>query len=105
MKQGLNHNFNLGSDVLDQPVHRLQHGVAEQRRRAGKVAVRQALSYGINRTHLIPDDGGPTSGPPLTHVLPAGINGSQDVPASYNPYPYNPTKAKQCWPRRVPRTG
>ena len=32
--------------------------------------------------------------PPLTHVLPDGINGSQDVPSGYNPYPYDPTKAK-----------
>ena len=28
-------------------------------------------------------------------MLPAGINGAQDVPSGYNPYPYNPTKAKQ----------
>ena len=60
-----------------------------------KVAVRQALSYGINRAPLLTDNGGPTQGVALTHVLPAGINGAQDVPAGYNPYPYNPTKAKQ----------
>src|SRR5439155_13992190 len=56
---------------------------------------RQALSYGINRAHLITDNGGPTQGTPLTHILPQGINGAQDVPAGYDPYPYNPTKAKQ----------
>ena len=60
-----------------------------------KVAVRQALSYGIDRSHLITDAGGPALSPPLTHVLPPGINGAQDVPAGYDPYPYNPAKAKQ----------
>jgi peptide/nickel transport system substrate-binding protein len=60
----------------------------------GKVAVRQALSYGINRAHLVQDDGGPQISPPLTHILPPGINGSQNVPAGYDPYPYNPAKAK-----------
>jgi peptide/nickel transport system substrate-binding protein len=60
----------------------------------GKVAVRQALSYGINRTYLIQDAEGPTISPPLTHILPDGTNGAQDVPAGYDPYPYNPTKAK-----------
>src|SRR5262249_17964897 len=28
-------------------------------------------------------------------VLPNGINGAQYVPANFDPYPYNPTKAKQ----------
>jgi peptide/nickel transport system substrate-binding protein len=60
----------------------------------GKVAVRQALSYGINRSHLISDDGGPTISPPLTHILPPGINGSQDVPSGFDLYPYNVAKAK-----------
>ncbi len=60
----------------------------------GKVAVRQALSYGINRAHLIQDAGGAEVSPPLTHILPPGIGGSQNVPAGYNPYPYNPSKAK-----------
>ena len=31
---------------------------------------------------------------PLTHILPDGINGAQYVPKSYNPYPYNPAKAR-----------
>ena len=57
------------------------------------MAVRQALSYGINRAHLTQVIN-PVVNPPLTHVLPDGINGSQDVPSGYNPYPYNPTKAK-----------
>ncbi|HYJ66876.1 MAG TPA: ABC transporter substrate-binding protein [Nocardioidaceae bacterium] len=55
------------------------------------VRVRQTLEYAINRDHLIQVLGGPTQNPPLTHVLPAGITGSQDA----NPYPYDPDKAKQ----------
>jgi len=56
--------------------------------------VRQALSYGIQRSQLTKTLGGATTNPPLTHILPAGIDGSQDVPAGYDPYPYNPSKAK-----------
>ena len=95
MKQGLNHNFNLGSTYSTNP-YLVFNAVSPNNNAAlKKVQVRQALSYGINRAHLLTDNGGPTQGVALTHVLPTGINGSQDVPAGYNPYPYNPTKAKQ----------
>jgi len=60
----------------------------------GKLAVRQALSYGIERSQIIKTIGGAEVYPPLTHILPPGIDGSQDVPANYDPYPYNPAKAK-----------
>jgi peptide/nickel transport system substrate-binding protein len=53
--------------------------------------VRQALSFAINRDHIIQVLGGPTINPPLTHVLPDVIVGSQPN----DPYPYNPDKAKQ----------
>jgi peptide/nickel transport system substrate-binding protein len=56
-----------------------------------KLQVRQALEYGIDRTHLIQDAGGPTLDPPLTQILPPGIDGSAP---SYDMYPYNPTMAK-----------
>ena len=59
-----------------------------------KAAVRQAISYAIDRAHLILDIGGPVISPPLTHILPAGINGAQDVPAGYDPYPHNVARAK-----------
>ena len=36
----------------------------------------------------------PVVNPPLTHILPNGINGAQYVPANFNPFPYNPAKAK-----------
>lgn len=60
----------------------------------GKAAVRQALSYGLDRSQIIKTLGGPEINLPLTHVLPPGIDGSQGVPANYNPYPYDPAKAK-----------
>ena len=95
MKQGLNHNFNLGSTYSTNPYVVFNAVSPNNNGALSKVAVRQALSYGIDRAHLLTDNGGPTQGVALTHVLPAGINGSQDVPSGYNPYPYNPTKAKQ----------
>lgn len=95
MQQGLNHNFNLGPTYATNPFLWFNQVSPNNGGALGKVAVRQALSYAINRTHLITDAGGPVLSPPLTHVLPPGINGSQDVPAGYNPYPYNPAKARQ----------
>jgi peptide/nickel transport system substrate-binding protein len=95
MKQGLNHNFNLGSTYSTNPYIVFNAVSPNNNAALSKVAVRQALSYGVDRAHLLTDNGGPTQGVALTHVLPAGINGAQDVPANYNPYPYNPTKAKQ----------
>jgi peptide/nickel transport system substrate-binding protein len=95
MKSGLTHNMNLGPTYSTNP-YLVYNTVSPNNNKAlEKVAVRQALSYGINRAHLITDAGGPVLSPPLTHILPPGINGSQDVPAGYDPYPYNPTKAKQ----------
>jgi peptide/nickel transport system substrate-binding protein len=55
------------------------------------VKVRQAISYAINRANIIQVNGGPQVVPPLTHVLPPNIIGSQDN----DPYPYDPNKAKQ----------
>jgi peptide/nickel transport system substrate-binding protein len=95
MQQGLNHNFNLGSTYSTNPYVVFNSVSPNNKNAMTKVAVRQAISYGINRSHLITDNGGLTQGPPLTHILPTGINGAQDVPSGYNPYPYNPTKAKQ----------
>ena len=57
--------------------------------------VRQALSYGIDRLQLQKTLGGEQTNPALTHILPPGTDGAQDVPANYNPYPYNQAKAKQ----------
>jgi peptide/nickel transport system substrate-binding protein len=95
MKQGLNHNFNLGSTYSTNPYFVFNTVSPNNGSALKKAVVRQALSYGIDRSHLLVDNGGPTQGVALTHILPAGINGAQDLPSGYNPYPYNPTKAKQ----------
>lgn len=56
-----------------------------------QVQVRQALEYALNRSHIIQVLGGPKVNPPLTHVLPSNIDGSQNVDL----YPHNVAKAKQ----------
>jgi peptide/nickel transport system substrate-binding protein len=93
MQQGLNHNFNLGPTFASNPLMFFNTVSPNNGGALSKVAVRQALSYGLNRAHLTQVIN-PVVNPPLTHILPPGINGSQDVPSGYNPYPYNPSKAK-----------
>ena len=63
-----------------------------------KVAVRQAISYAIDRANLVQDDGGPQVSPPLTHVLPPGIDGSQQ----FDLYPYDLSKAKSLLASALP---
>ena len=93
MKQGLNHNFNLGPMYSTSPYFVFNSVSPNNGSALSKVAVRQALSYGLSRAHLTQVIN-PLVNPPLAHVLPDGINGAQNVPSGYNPYPYNPTKAK-----------
>ncbi len=87
-------DFNLGPTYSTNPYVVFNTVSPNNNSALGKVAVRQAISYAINRAHLIQDFNGATLSPPLTHILPDGINGSQDVPKGYDPYPYDPTKAK-----------
>lgn len=87
-------DFNLGSTYSTNPYVVFNTVSPKNGSALGKIAVRQALSYGIDRAHLIQDANGATLSPPLTHILPAGVNGAQDVPKGYDPFPYNPTKAK-----------
>jgi peptide/nickel transport system substrate-binding protein len=94
MKSGLTHNFNLGPTYSTNPYLVFNTVSPNNGGAMGKVAVRQALSYAINRDHLITDASGPVISPPLTHILPPGTNGAQKLPSGYDPYPYNPTKAK-----------
>jgi peptide/nickel transport system substrate-binding protein len=94
MNAGLNHNFNLGPTYSSNPYVVYNQVSPNNGGALAKVAVRQAINYGINRTHLIEDAGGASVSPPLTHIVPPGINGSQDLPSGYDPYPYNVSKAK-----------
>jgi peptide/nickel transport system substrate-binding protein len=88
------HLVNLGSTYSSNP-YLVYNTVSPNNGSAlGKVDVRQALSYGIERSQLQKVYGGAETNPALTHILPPGIDGSQDVPAGYDPYPYNPDKAK-----------
>jgi peptide/nickel transport system substrate-binding protein len=93
MNQGLNHNFNLGPTYSSNPLMFFNTVSPNNGGALSKVAVRQAISYGLNRAHLTQVIN-PVVNPPLTHILPPGINGSQNVPSGYDPYPYNPSKAK-----------
>jgi peptide/nickel transport system substrate-binding protein len=94
MNKGLNHDFNLGPTYTSIPYLVYNEVSPSNGGALSKVAVRQALSYGTDRAHLISDDGGPVVSPPLTQILPPGINGFQDLPPGYHPYPYNVAKAK-----------
>ena len=88
------HNVNLGATYSSNPYLVFNTVSPNNGGALGKAEVRQALSYGIERSQLQKVLGGAIVNPPLTHVLPAGIDGSQDVPAGYNPYPYDQAKAK-----------
>ncbi len=93
MQAGANHNFSMGPQYSSTPQIWFNSVSPNNGSALSKVAVRQALSYGLNRAHLTQVIN-PTVNPPLTHVLPDGINGAQDVPSGYNPYPYDVSKAK-----------
>jgi peptide/nickel transport system substrate-binding protein len=94
MQSGLNHNFNLGTTESSNPYIVFNTVSPNNSKALANVKVRQALSYGISRAHLTQVIN-PVINPPLTHILPDGLAGSASVPSGYNPYPYNPTKAKQ----------
>jgi peptide/nickel transport system substrate-binding protein len=87
-------DFNLGPGYGSNPYLDFNTISPNNNHALSNVAVRQAIFDAIDRAHLIQDLGGPQVSPPLTHILPAGINGAQDVPASFDPYSYDPAKAK-----------
>lgn len=86
-----NPNFNLQSEYSSNPYIIYNTQSPNENKALQNPVVRQAINYAINRSDLIQDLGGPQVSPPLTQVLPPGISGSSP---SYDPYPYNPTKAK-----------
>jgi peptide/nickel transport system substrate-binding protein len=83
-------NFNLGPSYGTNPYIVFDTVSPNNSGALGKVAVRQAISEAINRANLIQDDNGPSVSPPLTHVLPPGIDGSTNIDL----YPNDTTKAK-----------
>jgi peptide/nickel transport system substrate-binding protein len=58
----------------------------------GKLKVRQAISYAINRADIIQVLGGDKLNTPLSHVLPSNIVGGEK---NFDDYAYDTTKAKQ----------
>jgi peptide/nickel transport system substrate-binding protein len=93
MKAG-NKDFNLGPSYGSNPYLDFNTISPNNNHALANVKVRQAIFDAIDRTHLIQDLGGPDVSPPLTHILPDGIDGSQDVPKGFDPYSYDPAKAK-----------
>jgi peptide/nickel transport system substrate-binding protein len=93
LKSG-SHDVNLGETSSSNPYLVYNTASPNNGNALNKVAVRQALSYAIKRSQLIKTIGGAEVYPPLTHILPTGIDGSQEVPKNYDPYPYNQDKAK-----------
>ena len=87
-------DFSLGLTYASRPFIVFNTDSPNNTGALGKVAVRRAISYAIDRAHMLLDIGGAVISPPLTHILPAGINGAQDVPEGYDPYPRNVARAK-----------
>jgi peptide/nickel transport system substrate-binding protein len=85
-------NFYMQTEYSSNPYIIFNAGSPNNNKALANVQVRQALSYALNRTHLIQDTGGPQVAPALTHVLPPGIVGASP---DFDLYPNNPAKAKQ----------
>jgi len=84
-------NLALGDTTLSNPYFVYNIASPNNRGALANVKVRQAISHAINRDNVIQVRGGPQNSPPLTHVLPPSILGSRD----FDPYPYDPSKARQ----------
>jgi peptide/nickel transport system substrate-binding protein len=84
-------NLNLGETASTNPYVVFNTASPNNAKAMTKLQVRQALMYGLNRANLVQVLGGPKVSPPLSHVIPPGIDGSTQA----DPYPYDPAKAKQ----------
>ena len=70
-------NLNLGDTACSDPYVVYNTASPNNDKALANVKVRQAISYAINRDHILQVLGGPTVNPPLTHVLPDVILGSK----------------------------
>ncbi len=84
-------NLNLGQTASTNPYVVFNTASPNNKGALAKTAVRQALSYAMNRSNIIQVLGGPTVNPPLTHVLPSNVVGGAQ---SFDLYPYDQAKAK-----------
>jgi len=85
-----NPQLNVESEIASNPYVLFNTQSPNNNGALGKVQVRQALSYALNRANLIQVAGGPKLNPALTHVLPPQILGSKD----FELYPHDIAKAK-----------
>jgi peptide/nickel transport system substrate-binding protein len=83
----------IGDTTSSNPFLDFNYLSANENGAMGKLQVRQALSYGINRANLIQGMGGDVLNNPLTSVIPKSLPAG--AAGDINPYPYNPTKAKK----------
>ena len=84
-------NLNLGMSASTNPYVIYNTTSPNNDKALQNPKVRQAISYAINRDHILQVVGGPAINTPLTQVLPDNIVGSK----KNDPYPYNVDKAKQ----------
>ncbi len=99
MQSGLNHNFNLGTTESSNPYLVFNQVSPNNGSALGKVAVRQALSYGINRAHL--DPGHQPGGQPAADARSPGRPGRHGHGAlGLQPVPVQPDQGQvSCWPQ------
>ncbi|HWC36001.1 MAG TPA: ABC transporter substrate-binding protein [Mycobacteriales bacterium] len=91
--QQKNPNFNLQPSISSNPYIIFNTQSPNNGGALKQVAVRQAIATALNRSFLIQDAGGPQLSPPITHVLPVGIDGA---PTDTNyAFPTDINKAKQ----------
>lgn len=85
-------NLNIGPSASSNPYIVYNTASPNNNKALANVKVRQALSYALNRNDMIQVLGGPSLNEPLSHVLPSNIVGGEQ---NFDPYPYDPNKAKQ----------
>ena len=84
-------NLNLQTTVASNPYIIYNTASPNNNGALKNVKVRQALNYALSRDNLVQDAAGPKVSPPLTHILPPGIAGSQN----FDLYPHSEAKARQ----------
>src|SRR5258708_12661736 len=103
MKSG-SKNFTLGPTFSTNPYVVFNEVSPNNGGALANVKVRQALSYGLDQAHLIQDANGAVLSPPLSHILPPGINGAHAASSRLNLHPSNPTNATPMLPPSHPLT-
>ncbi len=85
-------NLNIGPTASSNPYVVYNFASPNNGGAMGKLKVRQAISYAINRANIIQVLGGDKLNTPLSHVLPSNIVGGEN---NFDDYPYDTAKAKQ----------